>query len=202
MNILFFDTETTGLYSPKKSLDDPEQARLLQLSCKVATDKNELVGDFSTYILPIGSDYYDKGGWKINEKAYETHGISLEKCATCGIPLINALSIFHYYCKISSRLVAHNIRFDISILNCEFSRIKKESSFNTLDNYCTMLESTNILKLPTGGTRKYKQPKLCEAYEFFTGEKMVNAHDASIDTEACRQVYFEIHSYKKRGKTT
>ena len=42
------------------------------------------------------------------------------------------------------------------------------------------------------GRRHAKSPNLGEAYEFFTGRKLVNAHDAAVDVAACKAVYLAL----------
>jgi DNA polymerase-3 subunit epsilon len=42
------------------------------------------------------------------------------------------------------------------------------------------------------GRKHPKSPNLGEAYEFFTGRKLVNAHDAAVDVAACKAVYLAL----------
>lgn len=63
---------------------------------------------------------------------------------------------------------------------------------------CTAKLSTPILKLPPTDKMKavgrlhHKTANLGEAYKYFTGRELENAHTAMADVLACMEVYFAI----------
>jgi len=60
-----------------------------------------------------------------------------------------------------------------------------------------MLASAPVLRIPAtarmsaaGFGYAFKPPRLGEAYEYFTRQPMINAHNAMVDVQACMAVYF------------
>ncbi|PKL59097.1 MAG: hypothetical protein CVV33_09610, partial [Methanomicrobiales archaeon HGW-Methanomicrobiales-4] len=89
-------------------------------------------------------------------------------------------------------VVGHNIIYDIEIIKSECSRFNIVSSvFNDKSRFCTMNQLTAFCKIPrlNGGTG-FKFPSLSEAYEILTGSHLINCHDALVDTEACKAIFF------------
>lgn len=93
--------------------------------------------------------------------------------------------------KMTDRVVAHNIQFDMNIMAAQFARIGHE--FNTSEGiFCTMRASSVVLKLP-GRHGQFKWPKLIEAYQSLVDEEgFEGAHDAFADVKACRSVYYKL----------
>ena len=69
---------------------------------------------------------------------------------------------------------------------------------------CTAKLSTKILQLPPTEKMKrarrfhFKTPNLTEAYGFFTGVELENAHSAMADTLACIEVYFGVQAHNAK----
>lgn len=54
-----------------------------------------------------------------------------------------------------------------------------------------MIRLTTYCKIPsTNGYPGYKYPKLTEAYSAVTGNHLVDCHDALVDIEACKEIFF------------
>ena len=101
--------------------------------------------------------------------------------------------------------VAHNESFDMRMIRIELMRDISVPDFPDTWKagaaFCTASSSTKILNLqPTqkmiaAGRRNPKTPNLGEAYRFFTGKELVNAHNAAVDLMACKAVYFGIKAH-------
>lgn len=187
MNLLFFDTETTGKANFKAGPEWPDQPRLVQLAAVLFTPAGEELGSFNHIIEP--------DGWIIPAEASAVHGISNDYAKSFGIPVGKALVSFTELLIQADWLVAHNIDFDDLILASELHRLRADiiEQFKAKRRFCTMKASTDICKLPAPwSSRKYKWPKLTEAHEMLFKEGFEGAHDALADVRACARVYFEL----------
>lgn len=184
---LTFDTETSGKANFKKPFDDPSQPHLVQLGA-VLTDDNGI--DRCTLDVIIKPD-----GFVISEEVSAIHGITHAMAEDLGVPLIAALSIFNSMLRSvkGGHLVAHNIDFDLLILQAAHHRIGKPHSFGTAVPFCTMHATTALCKLPQpwGG---YKWPKLTEAHRHIFGTDVEGAHNAIVDVLACKRIYEHLQS--------
>lgn len=194
---LFFDTETTGLPLFKEPSEHPDQPHIVQLAA--------LLVDLSTRRELASMDVIVKpDGWTIPAETAAIHGITQEHAMDVGIPEAMAVEMLLALWAQRSR-IAHNESFDARILRIACMRHAPAfaDQWKAGKAECTQLLSTPILKLPP--TEKMKAAKrfhnksanLSEAYEFFTGRKLENAHSAMADTRACMDVYLAI----KDGKT-
>jgi len=127
-------------------------------------------------------------GVRIEPAAHEAHGISEEDCARYGVVPVVACSLFNQACLQADVVVAHNLSFDESIMKTALFRLgNKPHRLEGRQLVCTKEATTDVLKLP--GKYGYKWPTLAEAYKHYTGEELVGAHDALVDTEACLVVF-------------
>lgn len=185
MIALFFDTETTGFRSDDFTPEIVQIGAILQdtESRRVLAELNVIVGVQNP----------------IPERVSAIHGITDEIAEKYGVGRDNAQSLFGELAMIADVLVAHNIAFDLDIIDgawpaAAFITKKKQQ-------FCTMLKLTPVLKLPKNGNAfhdsvdsSYKAPKLIEAYRHFFAADFENAHDAMADVRACRDVYFAMQS--------
>lgn len=170
---IYFDTETTGLIP----------GRIIQLAY-IMEDGDMIKAKnffFSVDYVPI--------------EAVKVHGFTVEKLA-----VLSSGKVFSdYYEEIqkdfldASEIIAHNVKFDISFLNAEFSYQNEVFKYNS--EFDSMKYFTPILKLErrSGG---YKYPKLSEVAQFLDiydydvtrkckelfNSYSVSAHDARFDT--------------------
>lgn len=174
---LIFDTETTA----KK----PTEARIIQLAALGLDDQGNKKAELNILIKP--------DGWKVSEEITEITGITHQDCEDYGVPIRFALSLFYYLIKNSNIIIAHNLNYDYQVVGHECSILKKPNFLDGLVKFCTMHETTNIVKIrsPRGG---YKWPKLQEAYKFFFKKEFENAHDAMADVKACAEIFFELRN--------
>ena len=178
---LFFDTETTGFPNKKSPLDDPSQPHLVQLGA-VLCDGRVVRAQLDLIINP---------GVPIPEKATAVHGITDEMAAKYGVDPPTALLVFNDLLKKADRLIAHNLAFDIQLIDIGFARCGINPVYPN-EQFCTMQASTDILRLPNknGGN---KWPTLMEAYKHLVDpEGFDDAHSAYADVMACALVYWAI----------
>ena len=206
MSVLVFDTETTGLPDYKKAVNDPVQPYIVQLAAILTDDNGETVSEMNVIIKP--------DGWSVPTGAAAVHGIPTERAEQYGVPIMSALHLFKLMYDKADYLVAHNIDFDLRMLRRYFPN-DDECPFlqGMVTKYDTKLAMTNITQLPLtekqqaaqakfpnwtppGGWPKFKDPTMGEAFFHFFGEELDGAHSAMVDTDACKDVFFEL---KKLG---
>ena len=129
-------------------------------------------------------------GWTVPKEAADIHGISTEMAEKYGVPVVLALNIFNRFSVMADTIVAHNFDYDDTIMQSEFARISREPEYVKKTTFCTMLASTDIVRIPS--PRGFKYPKLQEAHKFLFGKEFEGAHDAMADVRACGRVYLEL----------
>ena len=187
MNILIFDTETTGLPTNWKApyTDTNNWPRIVQLAYHLYDDKGSLLATNNTIIKPEG--------YSIPTQASNVHGITTKRAEEEGKDLSETLKDFTDQLKRTELLVAHNLSFDLNILACELYRKELSHNLATLETLCTMKISTPYLKLPQRyGRYGYKWPNLKELHNYLFDEDFADAHDASADVSACARCFFEL----------
>lgn len=181
MKTLVFDTETTGLHNPY----------IVQLAARLFVDRSP-VSTLNVIVKPVDSE----GNTVIIPDAVSAiHGITTDMAERCGIEIKSALVTFLDMLLVADRVVAHNMRFDRTVLFGEMHRnfmLEEVASitgvFSAMPVICTMATSTPICRLPKKSGYGFKWPKLTEAHEFFLGTSFDGAHDALNDVNACARV--------------
>jgi DNA polymerase III epsilon subunit-like protein len=188
-NFLFFDTETTGLpanYSLPASYTY-NWPRAVSLSWALFDSQRKLISQNDHIIKP--------DGWHIPAAATAIHGISQEQAEREGVPIGYALATFLedlYYCEF---LVAHNMDFDLKIVEAEFIRVMGIwPGKNPERKICTMKMSTQFCKLPqkSGRGAGYKWPKLEELHKALFSQGFEGAHNSLVDVLACARCFFAL----------
>ena len=136
----------------------------------------------------------------IPEAASAIHGISQADAEKYGVTMKGALSVFARLMKMADTLIAHNLPFDLFLLEIEAHRTGMTDGKLDLPKscFCTMTSSTHVLQLPptqkmkAAGFTRYKSPNLQETYRHFFGCEFEGAHDAMADVRACRDVFFAL----------
>lgn len=185
--ILFFDTETTGF--PRRHLDPDHssQPHLVQLAAQLCTPEGSVIGEFCLIVNPEVP---------IPTEASAIHGITTEKAQEFGVTTRGALNLFTHLLSRANTLVAHNIAFDVNIL--EIASYRCSMTLPRRPTFCTMEAATPIIDLPpseamlAAGFNRRKPPKLEECIKHFFGETLEGAHDAMVDVRACKRVFFHI----------
>lgn len=187
--ILFFDTETTGFFQDRLTVDDPAQPYIVQLAAQLCDDEGEAIAGFS-FIVNSGVD--------IPAQASAVHGITTEKAAELGVTPEFALAAFQHLYQRADVVSAHNIKFDKGVMEAAIARQYERVMPLRKALYCTMEAATPIINLPptermlAAGITRPKPPKLEECIRHFFAEDLDGAHDAMVDVNACRRVYFHL----------
>ena len=184
MNILFFDTETTGVpknyKAPVTDLDN--WPRLVQLGWIVYSD-DVLVYKTERLVRPEG--------FIISEQVSKIHGITQEKALTNGGLLYDVLGHFSGNIDECDLLVGHNVNYDLNVVGAEYLRFWGNNPLNGKKTVDTMLSSTQYCNFP-GNYGKPKWPKLHELYQKLFNEPLAQTHTALDDIENTAKCYFEL----------
>jgi DNA polymerase-3 subunit alpha len=182
---LIFDTETTGIprnkTAPLTDLDN--WPRLVQIAWQLHDNRGKLISQQNYIIKPDGFD--------IPYKAEQIHGVSTKRALAEGHDLKKVFELFTNDLQKTSRLVGHNIEFDINIIGAEFIRQQIDTEyFLKLDNVDTGISSTEFCQLSGGIGGKLKMPRLVELHEKLFGKDFGDAHDAAYDVAATARCFF------------
>lgn len=187
MNLLFVDTETTGVPKNYKApvTDLENWPRLVQLGWIVYVD-NKLVHKMERIVRPEG--------FEISEQVSKIHGITQEKALSEGGDLRDALVHFASNLNDCHLVVGHNLNYDLNILGAEYLRVYGNNPLEGKSTYDTMLNSVTLCKLPGNRAGSYKWPKLHELYFTLFGTPLDQTHTALDDIENTAKCYFEMKS--------
>jgi DNA polymerase III epsilon subunit-like protein len=158
---------------------------MIQIAWLLADENRDIKSKNSYIIKPEG--------YRIPKRVIKIHGITMEKAIEQGVPLEHALHRFLRDTNFADVLVAHNIAYDYGVLRGELLRKKIPDFLDSYSKFCTMT-SKQVLdyckSFRANGSRQC--PSLSELYFLLFNEKLDNAHDALIDTEACADCFFEL----------
>lgn len=200
MKSLVFDTETTGLPLFGEPSEDPRQPHIVQLAAMlVDTDTRKVLASLDLIIRP--------DGWVIPEDVAKIHGITTERAMDEGVSERLAVEMFMELWSRADFRIAHNESFDARILRIALHRFPMAAyppdfwSGGRCD--CTARMATPIMNLPPTermlavGRAHPKTPNLQEAFTFFTGANLIDAHSAMADAQACWRVWCAIKDREK-----
>ena len=188
MNIVFLDTETTGL--PRfREISAESMANnwpdIVSLAWSVYTKGGVLLKSKYSIIRP--------DGWTIPADSTKIHGITNEQAYTEGKDLGQVMDEFTMDLQTCDTVVAHNMEFDKNVLfNAYKWRLKTTPSWPR--EICTMLKSEPELKLPRkypSAYRPYKSPSLTELYKATFGKEPTGQHNSQKDVEILCEVYWK-----------
>ena len=185
MKLLIFDTECSGLIPKTSGNDLKNLPHIVQLSWIMYNTKTK------SY---VENDFILKIPILVPEDSTKIHGITND-ISDNGYDFSEIVDMFLNDIKKCDMLVAHNIQYDLNMLEIELSRINRWGDIDLLfskDIFDTMKQSVNVLKLP-GKYGKYKFPRLSEVYIHFFGEMFENAHNAMGDIRATLKVYEKLN---------
>lgn len=190
-DVLFFDTETTGI--PERSwnwdTDFEQYPHVVQMAwlhgCKVETH----------IIRP--------DGWEIPQETVDVHGITTEYALEHGEPFASVVDMFIQDCHDAGLICGHNIHFDTSIIKANILRELGREYYDANDVENALYKGKRIDTMrPTMkwvdarmANGRLKFPNLSELYSrCFPGESFP-AHDALEDVKAvakCLPVILEL----------
>ena len=190
MLALIYDTETNKLPVWSAPDSNPEQPHIVQIAAALYdTDTRKPVASVNLISIP--------NGWDIQEATIDVHGISPEKAMLVGVPEETLLVPFFALWRQADIRVGHNEAFDARIIRIALHRYADQAhldEWNAGQAYCTMAASRPLVRALDKRGRA-KTPNLSEAFEFFTGRPLANAHTAHGDTRGCAAVYFALQGY-------
>ena len=175
---LFFDVETTGLPTRGATcfdLNAYSEARIVSIAWVLRTKHEVLSEHYSLIKQPDIIDSKPLGGSFI-------HGINRSMTQKFGKDLASVLQEFVSDAKLSDKVVAHNLEFDLKVVASELHRLGVDPS--ALLNHkaqCTMKSTTGLVKKTFKDSTSYKWPKLSELYYFCFHKEMEGAHNALAD---------------------
>ena len=195
MYVLVLDLETTGLLHSKPYI--------VSIAYKVFDhDTQECVHEYYEVVKPHVE------GYAFPKESVAVHGITTEYATTHGVTIQSVIEKLHEVFSLFEirRVIAHNIKFDISVLCLQLHRFdegdangnKLKNKISNIESFCTMEETTQLTKLyrtSASGRTYMKFPKLTELYHFFFNEEF-NAHHAKDDVDACARCYFHLKGGK------
>jgi DNA polymerase III subunit epsilon len=185
--LLFIDTETTGLPKFDATNDSEKWPRIVQLAWSLYDREGNRDSLNSFIIYPTD--------FTIPQDAAKIHGITTERAKKEGVSLYKVLPQFNDDVEKATTIVAHNLEFDLPILNTEFLRCNLETNLTKKDTFCTMKTQKiiNYCKIPKpSGGFGYKWPALNELHLHLFETHFMDSHNASADVEACAKCYFEL----------
>lgn len=190
-----YDTETTNFPNWKVPSGDKSQPHLVSLAAlQCNAETGNIIQSIDLIIKPEG--------WESSEGAFNVHGITKEYSMDVGISEQLAIEMLIDLCSNSIR-VAHNKKFDQRIIRIGLKRYLSEQIQEKWaekeSHKCTMQMAKPIMKLPMVGRGGLKNPNLAEAYKYFTGKELKNAHSAMVDTKACKEIYFAMMELEKNN---
>ena len=189
---LFFDTETSGMIQRELPPEHEDQPRLVQVAMILTDEVLNIQGELSVLVRPEGHSF-DPGAVKV-------HGITEEKAEQFGVSLRTTLDMIREMCAVASTAVAHNVEFDLAVLDTQYRRLGEESPFDTLEHECTMAMTKPICMLESRRGMGFKAPTLSEAHTHFFGKPVENAHEALADTRACLAIYRAVKKPAGKGQ--
>jgi len=189
---LFLDTETTGLPTRRG-------AHYTELDAWP-----RMVSACWAFYSPTGKELHYEyhiirpDSFTIPHDVTLIHGITTERALHEGIPLATVLQ------KLATDIgerrpqlaVAHNMAFDQPVLLAEYLRIGLAQPMTSLRSFCTMVSTTELVRLPPFRYGKHKWPKLAELYYHLFGMDFPSGHHAGADVKACAACFFEL---QRRG---
>jgi DNA polymerase III epsilon subunit-like protein len=194
---LVFDIETTGFpLDTKGDLKDSKNwPRIVSIGWFLFDDQNALIEEYYSVI---------KQKYKVPAAAAAIHGITKEISLISGRELKAVLDKTLSAIENSSVVVAHNLEFDLKILQATYFANGYELPFANHQKVCTMKSTTEYCGIPHGRGRGFKYPKLEElgycAFPF--GHRLSNAslHNSKVDAELTAMCYFKLYATIQRSR--
>lgn len=201
---LVYDFETSGLPLFSEPSDHPNQPHVVQVGAQLVNmDTRIVVQSLDVIVRPVG--------WTIPDEVAQVHGITTEMAHDLGVPEGLAVEMLLELWKPEApRLrIGHNEQFDARIMRIGLFRhldVAMADAWKAGVSQCTQRLATPIMKLPptdkmkAAGRNGHKQANLREAYEFFTGKPLTGAHNAMVDVDGCKTVFFAIQDGLHQAK--
>jgi DNA polymerase-3 subunit epsilon len=197
-NVLYFDTETTGIPNYQKPADDPVQPHLLSIAGILCSAAGTELATYYSLVKPEG--------WEIDETGipFKVNGIGNAQAQAEGKPLAEVMTNVAAMHDQADVLVAYGMHFDAKILRGAYRRCGMDDRYHRCLEWCAQNAAANACRIMAtermhefGHGKSFKKPKLAEAYEILLGEKFVKAHDALEDVRALRRIVLKIREIQR-----
>ena len=197
--ILFYDTETTGLPKYGQPSNPPDQPRVTQLAAELCIEATgETIATMNHIIRPAG--------WTIPDDVAKLTGLTTELALIQGVAIETVMPEFIGLWQQSGLRAGHNEQFDTRMLRIELVRcpiygaqlvagVPFPDHWKAGATFCTQGASTKIVNAARPKGDKKKTASLAEAYMHFTGKTLDGAHDAMVDVQAAKAVYYGIRRH-------
>jgi DNA polymerase III epsilon subunit-like protein len=179
LNYIAFDFETSGLPVGRKpltheTLKQYDTCRAVSLSAARFSSKGRLIDTFDAMVYP--------GDFEISPGSMAIHGITEDMAKSKGRSFIQVFTDFMTFIGPRTKtLVAHNAKFDVSVLRSEMMR-------HNIDLY--LIDDLNFRCTLELYRERFLAPiKLTVLYEQLFGEEFQDAHNSLADAIACGRVY-------------
>lgn len=179
MQYIAFDFETSGLPVGRKPLTPDtikqyDTCRAVSLSAARFSSRGRLMDTFDAIIQPLD--------FEIGQGSIDVHGITRERAMRDGRPFAEVFVDFMKFIGPRTRtFVAHNAKFDTSVLKSEM--IRRGINLGLIEDFnfrCTLEMYKERFLTPI---------KLGILYKDIFGEDFENAHNSLADCIACGRVY-------------
>ena len=208
---MIFDVETTGLLNMRAALPALELCpNVLQLSYIMYDIRNKETIKQTNHYVKIPDDVI------IAPQSYAVHGITREMC-NVGKPMVDILEEFYRDYHNSHLLIAHNYKFDSTMINIEIQRnwplLKEKCPYslnlftpvymknNQLQKCCTMETCTDLCKITfpdrpeePGKPVRYKWPTLLELHRHLFKTEPENLHNSLVDCMVCLRCFLKVYN--------
>lgn len=194
MRYLVFDTETTGL-PPRNSEGEYSKSDPSFSDWPFVLQLSWLIWDSVSFTIVKVKDVYVQHSNEItiSAGAQEKHGITLQHLEKYGIDVADVLNEFSEDIVSCHYLVSHNLRFDMEMMQCEYSRRGLPNPFllRPLMRFCTMEHGKPLCKISrfsASGNSYIKSPNLSELHSFLFPDSpppLENLHNSLVDVLIC-----------------
>lgn len=192
--ILFFDTETTGKWNKRKPSAHPDQPRIVQIGAMLVDSETRAeVMRLDVIVYQDIASFSDEAFVNF-QGASQVHGMTQEKIEALGVNENATLDIFCDMVDRADLLVAHNIQYDVGVINNAAQILSGNSAmtvFGGKPQFCTMKAAIPVCKFPNkNGFGSYGWPKLEDAVRKLLEREPTAAHSAIGDVIDCRDLFF------------
>ena len=189
--VLVFDVETTGL--PSKYNAKVEELEVwpyvVQFSWVIYDMEEMDLLKVEDHIIKL------KDNMKIPPSSTKIHGITNEMMNDKGKSIEQVLYKFNEDMLNCGLCVAHNLKFDKSMVLVESKRNEMDLTFDGKVEFCTMLYGNAICDLKRINYKQEivsKYPKLIELYQKLFGETPTNLHNSLYDVLVCLRCFYKL----------
>ena len=171
MNEIILDTETTGLSIEKGD-------RIIEIACVETKD-----------LIPTKKVFYEliNPETEISDDAYKIHGYTYEKLKSKK-KFAEIVEDFLKFIE-GKKLIIHNAPFDISFINNELKKLKKEPI-----NFKSVVDTLELARSKFPGASN-SLDNLCKKFNIDNSKR--TKHNALLDCELLREVYINLLDVKE-----